>query len=272
MLQPAVVTAHDLGELLDSLMIAGMHDMSESRLRASLFFIAAIGAALTLAAAPASAQLSDQDRARVHFQTGTSYYDQGRYQDAAAQFREAFHLSGRSHVLLNVSRCLELASDFGPAAAALEEYLAAEPNAPDRRTLEVRIAQLRARAPQDPSGSAGSTGGADLTAPAVFLGIGGALALGGVGTGIATLSIQSSLDSSCGADRICAAELRGDVDTGRALAITTDVLLGAGVVALGLGAVWLILALGEGDEEPAALTPSAACALEGCIVGARGRF
>lgn len=247
--------------------------MSDCRLRARLVFIAAVGVAMTLAAAPASAQQSDQDRARAHFQTGTSYYDQGRYQDAAAQFREAFQLSGRSHILLNVSRCLELAADFGPAAAALEEYLAAEPNAPDRRTLEVRIAQLRARAPEDQSSSAGPTGGgADLTAPAVFLGIGTALLLGGVATGIATMSIQSSLESSCGADRICAAELRGDVDTGRALAITTDVLLGAGVAALGLGAVWLILALGESDQEPVALTPSAACALDGCIAGARGRF
>lgn len=265
------MTARAFCESLDSLMIASMAAMSCSSRGAWVALL--LAGASALVAARAEAQLSDEDRARIHFQTGTSYYDQGRYLDAAQQFRDSYRLSGRAHLLLNVARCLELGERYGEAADALEEYLQAEPGAADRRTLEQRITSLRARAgPQDAEAGATPSGdGPDLTAPAILLGIGGALALGGLGTGIATLEIQSSIEGMCTADRVCPAELRGDADTGQALAITTDVLLGTAIVAAGIGTALLIVALGEGGEDEA-VTPTASCGPSGCMAGARGRL
>lgn len=231
--------------------------------------------ALILAAVPAvaSAQLSDEERARTHFQTGTSYYDQGRYEEAAQQFRESYALSQRSHILLNVARCLELAGDFGGAADALDEYLAAEPAAPDRRTIEQRSQQLRARAPaQTSSGSdSGGGGGADLTVPAILLGAGGAILAGAVATGVVTLSIQSSLEEDCDSvTRICDASRRSDVDTGQALAITTDVLFGVGGAVAAAGIVFLAIALADGGgDDPSA---AAACTGDGCFAAVRGTW
>ncbi len=237
-------------------------------LRASLALTALLVAALAPASA-ARAQLSDQERARLHFNTATSYYDQGRYPEAAAQFRESYQLSGRAHILLNVARCHELAGAYGPAADVLDEYLAAEPNAPDRRTVETRAAQLRARAPAASASSVGG-GGPDLLGPALVMAAGGAVAAAGVVTGILTLDTQARLEAECSPARVCDPSLRGDADTGQALAIATDVLLITGGVAVGAGLAWLLVALaGGGADDP---TPTAACGPTGCVAGARGRF
>ncbi|MGE0790384.1 MAG: tol-pal system YbgF family protein [Sandaracinaceae bacterium] len=248
-----------------------MRHMSGCSRSVGLAALMALTASALGLSARAQAQLSDEDRARIHFQTGTSYYDQGRYHECAGQFRDSYTLSGRAHLLLNVARCHELAGELGPAADALEEYLQREPNAPDRRTIEERIAQFRSREPASDSGGGGG-GGADVTLPAVLLGIGGAFVIGGVITGIVTLDMQSSLDQRC-PDRVCDATLRSEAETGQALAITTDVLLGAGIVAAAVGGVLLIVALTSGDDtEEAPVQAGMACDTNGCVGVAGGRF
>ncbi len=209
-----------------------------------------------------------------------SYFDQGRYEEAAAQFREAYQLSGRAHLLLNVSRALELSMRPGEAADVLEEYLRAEPGAADRVTLEGRIAQLRARAAaSDPGGGgdraptpeAPAGAGPDLVGPVVLLAGAGATLVAGVVTGLVALDLHNSVAARCDDGGVCPPDARADIDTGAALALTSDVLFGVtGALAAG-GLVWLIVALADGGDQEAAQA-GLACDAAGCVGSVRGTF
>src|SRR5688572_27538004 len=113
-------------------------------------FVPIVVAVLSLSATKASAQSeADQERAHQHCLSATSYYSQSRYVDAAREFREAYRLSGRTHLLKNVATSHERAGAFAEAVAALEEYLAQTPDADDRRQVEGRLEELRARAAEE---------------------------------------------------------------------------------------------------------------------------
>ena len=45
---------------------------------------------------------SDDERARTHFEAGSSYYDQARYADAAREFQASYNLSPHPELLLNI--------------------------------------------------------------------------------------------------------------------------------------------------------------------------
>ncbi|MEM9193274.1 MAG: tetratricopeptide repeat protein [Myxococcota bacterium] len=96
--------------------------------------------------ATASAQPPDRDEAaRERFDTGTRLYAQGRYLEAAAAFQDAYDLSQRPLILLNLSTAYERALDLGRAANVLEHYLeVSNPN--DEAELRERLERLRALA------------------------------------------------------------------------------------------------------------------------------
>jgi len=54
--------------------------------------------------------------ARNHFEAGRTYFERARYEDAHREFAEAYRLSQRPTLLLNMSRAREAAGD--PAGAA----------------------------------------------------------------------------------------------------------------------------------------------------------
>lgn len=131
--------------------------------------IVALGLAGT--AFPVRAQ-TDDERARTHFQAGSSYYDQARYEDAAHEFQQAFDLSGRPEMLLNLSLTYERSLRYDQAIEAAERYLELAPAAENRKTVEDRIRnlqQLKLRfeqggpAPLPPPGTPGAP--EDPTAP-----------------------------------------------------------------------------------------------------------
>ena len=111
---------------------------------------------------------SDDERARVHFEAGRSYYEQARYDDAAREWQQSFDLSGRPELLLNISQAQERALRYDDAIAAARQYLTLVPEAADKKTVEDRIVnleELRARfergspAPLLPPGSLPDTAG-----------------------------------------------------------------------------------------------------------------
>jgi tetratricopeptide (TPR) repeat protein len=221
-----------------------------SRLHSSRLWIVAfaLAAHATSMAAPACAQRSDDDRARQHFDAGVSYYEQRRYEDAEREFGESYRLSGRAELLVNIATSRERRLDFAGAARSLEQYLAAQPDAEDRVTIETRIQSLRQQAaqpqtePRDDSGP--STAGIVLM---VGAGVLGAVTLG---TGIASQVMYDQLVQACGPDRTCPAERRDDAGTAEALAITSTVALVATGAAAGVGI--LLLVLDTGSHEPRA--------------------
>ncbi|NIU67587.1 MAG: hypothetical protein GWN73_20030, partial [Actinobacteria bacterium] len=83
------------------------------------------------------------EEARHHYESGRSYYEQLRYDEAAREFEEAYRLSGRSHLLKNVAVSHQHAQAWQDAIEAFELYLEEVPDAEDRAEIEERVARLR---------------------------------------------------------------------------------------------------------------------------------
>lgn len=239
-------------------------------------------AAMLLMSNLVHAQQSDDERARMHFQSGLSYYEQARYEDAAKEFSEAYELSQRPALLLNLSQAYERDLKFAEAIAELERYLQVFPESPQQRTVETRIARLRelqARvaasnaptpAPQPettpeptattpaetpettgptPDASVRSEQGGGISVPGVIvLGGGGLLLAASLVTGIMAHSRHTDLEERCPGGLCPAdADAQGDIDSGKTLAWLSTGFLAGGVVAAAVGTI-LILTHGGSDE------------------------
>lgn len=237
-------------------------------------FVAAAFAVVALLhpASSASAQ-SDDERARLHFSAGRSYYEEGSYEQALVEFQRSYDLSQRAVLLVNVANSLERLGRWREAADSLEQYVATLEEADAARaTLVRRIENLRQRAAQHEAGEsapaepieqvadpAPHSPSDETTAPAADTialpqsqqGTDGLLvpslvAFGVAAAGLATfatlgglaLAEESSIAEGCGATSACTpAQVRTMDD----LATGADVALAAGLVALATGAVLIIV-------------------------------
>lgn len=216
--------------------------------------------------APRSAESSDLDeRARIHFQAGTDYFERGDYEGALRELQIAHEMSGRPALLYNIGACLERMGRLAEAADQLDAYVAAT-SPEDAAAIRERARRLRARAEADATPTtvaptsdpvtiettAVSTGVNDEPAPSrgrtphvaswITLGLGGAaLAAFGVLGGLA-LAEDGALASRCGTS--CTAS---DVASLETLSISADVSLSIGLVLVATG---VILALTT-DDPPA---------------------
>jgi tetratricopeptide (TPR) repeat protein len=239
-------------------------------------------ASLWLLAAPLSAQVSDDERARTHFEAGRSYYEQARYDDAVREFDQAFALSGRAALLLNLSQAHERGLHFTEAIADIDRYLSLVPDSPDRKTLEERkqhLEELRARiaapqptaapvapaaaepvaatpppalAPVQPEPPAATSTPTSASNPFevpgwVLIGTGGAALVGSLVTGLMASSKHSDLEQAC-PKGVCAASEQDTIDSAQTLAVVSTILLAVGVVAGGVGTTFLFL----GDDDAGA--------------------
>lgn len=236
-----------------------------------------------LIAAPCAAQRSDDDLARAHFESGSAYYEQGRYEEAARAFMEAYELSRRPPLLENAARSYERALLFDEAIRTLEALRELEP---DRRAaLTDRIEGLRrlqarvgaggsaddaSEPPNDPEGEAVSAAPppqGSVSVPGVaLLTTGGALGIGALITGVLGHLIYEDLSATC-PDRVCPASRQADIDTGSGLVISSTVMTFAAPIAAGLGILFLLIDSGStGEERALTLVPGpgeAGLALEG---------
>ena len=241
-----------------------------------VFGRATLAAALALlVAAPARTEAQEAEvdpdvaAARSHYDAAVSYYEQLRYEDAAREFREAYELSRRVHLLKNVGTSLQHARQWGGAADAFEEYLRESPDAEDREGIEGRVARLRELAASEARGEEtaeedipeagtletddGSAGPAppavapeDDGAPVVpiVLTISGAvLGVSALVVGLMAHGVYSDLEDRCPDDRCTDARAADDRDRGETLALTSTVLTG---LAAAMGATGIILWLLDG--------------------------
>lgn len=219
------------------------------------------------------AQTADDDRARGHFEAARSYYDQARYEEAAREFEEAYGLSERPALLLNASNAHERAGNLEGAIGALERYLTHD--VADRRTIENRLEQLRGRhaqqaaqvepaaepAPQELVAAApGPSGGGGLGELGIVgLTVGGAgiaAAIVAIATGVVAEETYADLQSRCPGD-VCPPDARADVDSGRALAWTSTILLPLSIVMVAAGVTLFTIDLTDdgGGAEQVRLSP-----------------
>lgn len=258
---------------------------------------------------PMHASDMSDERARAHFQAGTSLYDSGRFPEAAEEWEQAYALSGRAALLYNIYVAHRDASHLPQAIDALTRYLATDdPATKERLNLEARLRAMQAAqaaAEQDrkageasvaapapapaeaqaepaaPPPSAASDEADASGVPIVPLALvitSGALLAASVVTGLLTSGKVSDLEDRCPNDRCPAGfDLAGERSAARTLALVTDVLWIGGVVAGGVGAVLWLTASDETGEARAGgfragLTPSFACVPGACAGALRGSF
>jgi hypothetical protein len=89
-------------------------------------------------------------------------------------------------------------------------------------------------------------GGAARTAGWITLGGAAALAVGAAVTGIVSHGTYGDLEAACPGG-VCPPDRQGDIDDGRAMAVTSTVLTGLAVVAAGVGLA-LVIVGGGGDD------------------------
>jgi tetratricopeptide (TPR) repeat protein len=257
------------------------------------------------ATASAPAEPNSQEKAgREAFEKGRVFYDSGAFDQAAASFEEAYRLTGRDALLYNIYLAYRDANQPAKAAEALRGFLAKVPNIENRAQLESRLAALdaglaREREQREAQATASSTAAAPVAAPVEnapapssaakgadarsnkrfwagvsLAGVGGALMLTSIVTGVLAHQRAQELSDGCQPDNTCPASLRGTADSGKTLAHTTDALLFGGLAVAGTGAVLLFVFGGWEQRPTAAGHPelTASCSRTGCLAQTTLRF
>lgn len=235
--------------------------------------VAAIVWVACLVPCGAHAQTSVEELARAHFASGSAFYEEGRYEDAARAFMESYRLSPRAELLDNAARAYERALLFDESIATLRQIAERHPDYSGIATIDERIQsmeRLRDRmrggeaqpqpqpqpaatppvaAPHEEPQSEG--GGVSIPGIAV-LAAGGAVGLVSIITGAVAHTIYEDLSASC-MNNVCGPDRQGDIDTGSALAITSTVTFFTSIAAIGVGVVLLIVDSGGGSSDQAGL-------------------
>lgn len=197
------------------------------------------------------AQTLNIDAAKGHFAAGKAYYEESRWDEALREFREAYRLSRRPALLFNIGICHEKLLRYQEAIDALKQYLADEPRAQDRPSVEEKIASLDAllhapappaavvaQPPQPPAVASPTPAGPGAPprrrlATWMVGGAGVALLLSAIGTGVAAHSNYNTLAGQCGASGdLCPPGFQATRDQGQALQGATIGLVTVGAVAL----------------------------------------
>jgi len=138
---------------------------------------AAIIVMLLLAAPVASAEPSARDVAKRHFTEASEHFRAGEYEAAMTSYSLAYDLLPMPAFLFNLGQCHRKLGQRAEALDYFRDYLAAEPDAPNRADVEALIDELEAPpAPMetDPNASKPAPGararhdgaeGADVPAP-----------------------------------------------------------------------------------------------------------
>jgi tetratricopeptide (TPR) repeat protein len=224
------------------------------------------------------AEDSTEQRARMHFNAGSSYYGEGDYESALREFQRAYELNPTPDFFYNYALVYERSGDLDTAVTYLRRYLEETPEeriqdrpllvqrlgnlerrleerrardreeAERRQTDEARLRELEAQRAADQQ-----SGGAGPSVPQlVSFGV-GALGLIGFGVfGALTLAADGDLEEGCLTRGTCSQD---DVDGVGTLALLADVSLLVGVAGIGVGVALLLLAGDDGDEPATALVP-----------------
>lgn len=251
--------------------------------------------ALSLLLAPVIARAeSDDERARLHFQAGRSYFEQGRYEDSLREWQESYRLSNRQILLVNIANAQERLLQFDAAIQSLQRYLeiGGDEANQNRATIESRIQSMRemsqrlqssAQPQATPTTEPTSTPPPTTTEPTTtepttaeptttptteqpqprrrllwtWVAAGATAAFGAVaiGTGAVALSRAGELEDGC-TDQVCPASLQDTADSGWNLALTTDIFIGLTAAAAIGTVVAVILELRNRRAASTALLPA----------------
>ena len=221
---------------------------------------------------PMDAEVAEAAR---QFSLGMTDYEAGRFADARVRFERAYELSRAPELLYNIATVAELLRDDASARDAYAEYLRAMPECDDRATVEARLRLLG-------GGDDGHTAGAGPAtsvpamptersdavepraldpAPWLVAGLGALVLVGG-----AILLGLSELDAATVANAPTWAAAAPAYERAPRLS-------GAGIAALGVGALTLTLGAVWGAVAPRSGSPTTTMVAFGPgFVVARGTF
>ena len=135
----------------------------------SLAWALTIGVSVLLLPAPGSA---DPARARAHFDLGKRYFEVDEYRRAIEEFKAAHIEEPDPAFLYNIAECHRHLGENRDAMVFYRRFLALSPaNAPQRATVEKRLAELQAKVREEPaaattSGAPAATAATPAPAPA----------------------------------------------------------------------------------------------------------
>jgi len=81
--------------------------------------------------------------ARVRYERGTTFYDLGRFADAAREYEGAYELKHEPALLFNIGQAYRFAHEYNKATIAFRAYLRHLPNAENRAEVEARITEMQ---------------------------------------------------------------------------------------------------------------------------------
>ena len=219
------------------------------------------GATVSYGTAHADAQ---EDHAALElFEKSEAAYDHGRFGEAIALLRRAYALKKEPVLLYNMGRAYEGLGDLRAAAEAYESFLAADPHAPDRGALELRIATMRRqlvereelqrqaeRDRRDRERAASPPPKHASAVPWIVAGVGAA----GLGTGIVCFALSGSAHDKAVAEPtyLQASRLQSRAE---AWSTAASIAWIAGGVVLAVGVVWGILDLSAARSSRSAWSP-----------------
>lgn len=211
-----------------------------------LLLLAAAVRAETLPPGPDPSVVTEADdaRARELFQNGAALYDEGRYEDAIAAWREAWRLSGRPLLLFNMANAAERLGRWSEAAALLNRYRAFAPEE-EREVLERRIVNIERRAKEAPLPSTPPkpTAGVPILPIALFT-AGGAGIVTGTVFGLQALDAREEAEDLCAvsdAATWCPSTAEPALTRGRTSALGADIAFGVGIGAIAGGVLSVLL-------------------------------
>jgi tetratricopeptide (TPR) repeat protein len=107
-------------------------------------WLLALGVALAASQAPAADRVAE---GRQHARKGAKLLEAGKCRPAIKEFTAAYQLLGDPAVLFNRAECLRKLGERPAALVDYRQFLIAMPNAPSRKLVESRIAELDPSAP-----------------------------------------------------------------------------------------------------------------------------
>lgn len=273
------------------------------RALALLFITAsASGGGQLIASSRAHAQVAppsadSETEAREAFARGRAAYDGGDFESAAQAFARAYELSGKAGLLYNLYLAFRDANRQAQAAEALRSYLQRDPDAPNRPQLESRLRALESglaeHTPQPPPPPAAApapaptpevaapppapavppppavvSGAPYWRGPVIVMAAGAGVALLAAVPGLIATSKASELEDKCTSSP-CDDQYASLEDGRRRAALTSDLMLGAGIATAAGGAIWYFFRRAHEREMPVV---SAGCLPGGCQAMVRGRF
>lgn len=185
---------------------------------------------------------SINEEARGLFEAGAAAFSDGRFQDALTYWEGSYGLSHRPELLHNIGIAHDRLGQRDEAIAKYRAFLEERPDADNRSYVERRIAQLVEQTADVQRADEGSLNVGAL----VVMGVGSAMLVSGLGTGLATNGRFSDLEAAC-PETVCEETERTRAERVQRLARTTDVLLIIGGAAAVAGLVWWFVG-GEDDS------------------------